>query len=132
MKGLAIVGLMVMLTGCATNHGMPIDDDLGKITLPNGATYVGDLVNGVPEGYGTLKSAEGTYTGAIQQGKAHGFGKTVSADGAVYEGEHVMGEFHGRGKLTLSDGSFFIGQMRHNKVGKGTMFLNDGRAVDLR
>ncbi|OYQ73344.1 phosphatidylinositol kinase [Wohlfahrtiimonas sp. G9077] len=132
MKALAMMGALFLLTGCATTHEAKVDSDLGAITLPDGTTYVGDLVNGVPEGYGTLKTTEGTYTGAIKQGKAHGFGQTVTNDGAVYEGEHRHGEFHGRGKLTLSDGSFFIGQMRHNKVGKGTMFLNDGRAVDLR
>jgi hypothetical protein len=52
--------------------------------------YTGTLKNGVPEGNGIMKYANGdTYDGEWKDGKKNGYGTKVNAiDGSKYEGEY--------------------------------------------
>lgn len=138
MKKIVLLAVVLsIVTGCSTygdakpvTHIAP-DNGYGSMRLADGSIYSGEIKDSQANGFGTVKSKDAVYTGAVKNGKPYGFGQTVTSDGAIYDGEHVNGEFHGRGKLTLSDGSFFIGQMRHNKVHKGTMHFTDGRTMPI-
>jgi hypothetical protein len=56
-------------------------------------TYVGDFVNGWPEGKGTYTWENGArLEGTFKRGRANGSGVYVSAKGVRYEGEFVDGK----------------------------------------
>ena len=57
-------------------------------------TYVGDFVNGWPEGKGTYTWENGArLEGTFKKGRADGPGVYVSANGVRYEGQFVDGKF---------------------------------------
>ena len=57
-------------------------------------TYVGDFVNGWPEGKGTYTWENGArLEGTFKKGRADGPGVYVSAKGVRYEGQFVDGKF---------------------------------------
>jgi serine/threonine protein kinase len=68
----------------------------GTITY-EGGTYIGQLKNGVPHGYGTI-----TYRSASD---SSGFSQIASMSGAQkYSGNWEEGKKHGKGTMTYSDG----------------------------
>eukprot|EP00123_Amoebidium_parasiticum_P021070 comp61068_c0_seq1/m.47883 comp61068_c0_seq1/g.47883 ORF comp61068_c0_seq1/g.47883 comp61068_c0_seq1/m.47883 type:complete len:373 (-) comp61068_c0_seq1:58-1176(-) len=85
---------------------------LGSIFPPD--EYVGDLLNGRREGFGTLKTAKGVYEGEWKDGAREGSGYLCMNNGAKYEGEFKEGRFHGMGVLTtprfVYAGQWFKGQ----------------------
>lgn len=59
----------------------------GPMTLKNGATYQGQWMSGLRDGYGVQLWPDGSrYEGNWRNDKANGQGKLVHADGDVYEG----------------------------------------------
>ena len=68
-----------------------------SLTLPCGAAYTGDALDGtVPHGQGTLTRANGdTYTGGWREGAQAGKGVAAFADGRAYDGEWEGGAPHG-------------------------------------
>nr|UMO79143.1 Morn repeat domain containing protein [Pandoravirus belohorizontensis] len=80
------------------------------------ALYRGDLIDGVPHGYGlsvvsaalygvTARCYEGDYVG----GKMHGHGVYTWPDGSSYEGGHVEDERHGHGIYKWLNGDRYEG-----------------------
>ena len=65
-----------------------------------GATYTGEVYNGVPNGLGTL-----TYT-----------------DKQSYVGEWKDGKQNGQGTLTFSDGEKYVGGFKDGKLWSGTFY----------
>jgi len=67
-------------------------DEVGRVTrgpqkMKNGATYNGQWLNEMRDGYGTQLWPDGSrYEGQWAFDKANGQGKLVHADGDVYEG----------------------------------------------
>ena len=58
----------------------------GVLSLPGGASYVGQFVNGFFQGEGVLRHADGTrYEGGFQVGRYHGYGVYRGQDGMKYE-----------------------------------------------
>lgn len=117
------------------NHSAPVipkQINEVRLVIENGsANYVGEAVNGVPQGYGkaTYKSG-GTYEGQWHQGHWHGHGKHVSSDGPVYEGEFANSEYSGTGKLIFKDGDYYEGQFKHYKFnGQGKMTFLDSNLL---
>ena len=67
--------------------GAPQRESLPPMTLPSGAIYTGQWLNGMKDGYGHQVWPDGSkYEGEWQADQANGFGKLVHADGDVYEG----------------------------------------------
>lgn len=61
------------------------------------------------------------YRGALQNGKANGWGRVSFPDGGSYEGEWKDNMFNGQGILTAPDGSQYKGSFRDNMFyGEGT------------
>ena len=81
----------------------------GIWTQCDGATYVGQFVNGLREGIGT-------FTWSIH-----------SPDGVgMYEGEYKNNRQSGKGIRTRSDGSKYDGIWKNGKLWNGTIYLKDG------
>lgn len=117
----------------ATN-ALCVDSDGEKIL----GGYGGDLMNGVPQGKGTLLYDDGdTYEGEFLGGKFHGKGVSTRNDGNIrYDGEWRNGKFHGEGIYYYSKGDpqnrahyqgrFFNGV----RVGKGVLMWKDGTSYE--
>lgn len=69
--------------------------------------YVGDLIDGVPHGYGIQYREDGSieYEGDWRNGAWHGYGLEYNYRGKLfYEGDFVNGKEHGKGRLYYEDG----------------------------
>lgn len=81
--------------------------------------FIGETVNGIPEGHGGFKSqnSEGTvyiYDGDFKNGVMNGTGKITYDNGYEYEGEFKDGLFDGQGKMTYNGELFFEGEWVDN------------------
>lgn len=110
-------------------NGSPMGE--GVITYPNGDKYEGRVKNGLPDGMGTYSFAVGhKYQGEHRSGKSYGHGTFSWADGRRYKGEWLDDKQHGEGTYSLSDGRSFHGQFQYGKIhGEGTFMFPDGRKV---
>jgi hypothetical protein len=100
-----ILIILLLIPGCSneTNTSMPAMKNDAQITLSfsfgeRSGTYVGDLEDGVPHGFGkfTTKNSEGNTW--------------------WYEGSWVKGHFDGPGKTTWSDGTVDIGTYKNDEI----------------
>lgn len=102
---------------------------------PNGDVYVGELVNNVRHGRGTLykRGNELVYDGKWVGGRLHGAGsiRRRVADRCyhrIYIGEFSNGQKHGEGKQFYRDNGTYNGQWRcGQRNGHGCMWFADGR-----
>ena len=79
------------------------EDNLRARTLH---TYVGDVVDGLPDGEGTRVWPNGaTYTGHWLKGKMSGQGEYTFSSGARYVGSWSNGKYNGEGTYTDSEGN---------------------------
>ncbi|KAK2951080.1 putative serine/threonine protein kinase [Blattamonas nauphoetae] len=84
-------------------------------------TYLGEHLNSIPHGEGTLHYENGdVYTGSFQNGERHGYGVYSYQTGRVYQGEWSHNRFHGHGLLILTNGYKFEGRFE-NGVMSGSM-----------
>lgn len=75
-----------------------------------GGSYVGELINGVPQGKGKLRLPDGTsYEGVWLEGKPHGKGIIYYPSGAYYQGEFKNGTRDGYGEYVPPDGRMYSG-----------------------
>jgi hypothetical protein len=132
-------------------HDLPHGKGSMKYTGSHPRTYVGEWVNGVREGHGSLlfkdvRSYEGewandkkhgtgtathfngqVYTGSWRDGRMYGHGVLVHPDGAVYEGHFTSGYKFGKGTMKWLDGRVYTGSWNHNKrEGRGIEVEPDG------
>ncbi len=92
-------------------------------TLPDGAVYEGDMVNGVIQGQGRMLWNNGDrYEGSFQNGLFHGQGLMVGVGGSSYEGQFAEGAITGIGTMVYSDDEQYTGEFQHSrKHGKGIL-----------
>jgi hypothetical protein len=103
--------------------------------MSNGNKYIGEWVNGKPQGEGVYTWPDGSkYVGQWYEGKRHGCGvqtnpnKKVMYDATwkddmthgegvrkTYSGDFEDGKRHGSGTFTWPDSSKYVGQWRDNK-----------------
>jgi hypothetical protein len=106
-----------------------------QLKMPGGGTYVGTVTNGVPDGKGYFRDADGTqYEGEVRMGHRTGIADGVLADGNRYQGEWKDGKPHGIGKMTYMLGGVYEGEWRKGlRHGKGSMvFAGSGRRAEVR
>ena len=70
-----------------------------SITLENGGTYIGELLNGKPEGKGKYIYPKSEYEGYFKNGKKHGQGVLKFNNDYIYIGDYEEGFAHGKGTL---------------------------------
>ncbi len=90
--------------------------------LESDLSFVGEVNNGVPNGWGSWESSDGyKYVGEWVAGKWHGQGTYTSPDGTKYVGEWANNEWHGQGTHTSSDGTKYVGEYKNGlEHGQGT------------
>lgn len=73
---------------------VPCGTGMGKLSLPDGSTYTGFFVDGLPQGEGECHFANGDYyKGLWQKGKPQGQGKYTYANGVMLSGIWNNGKF---------------------------------------
>ena len=84
-------------------------------TLPDGAIYSGDMIDGVIEGQRRMVWSNGdTYVGSFNGGLFHGRGRIVQVDGISYEGEFRRGAITGTGTMIYSDDDEYAGEFLYS------------------
>ena len=69
-----------------------------RVTLDNNSTYIGQIVEGIRNGYGIQYWSDGSfYSGFWSQDKASGFGKLENKAGNLYKGEWAQDSANGYG-----------------------------------
>lgn len=106
-------------------NGLP--HGMGKYLLADGSSYVGSVVSGKIDGYGTITYAKSSdpkapkkYVGDIQNGKPNGYGALLYNNGDSYYGHFDQNVFDGQGvyveKSTLKRkaGLYYKGELVKN------------------
>jgi len=107
--------------------GLP--DGYGVITYFSGDVYEGQFIKGSPTGYGTIryKSIEGLvkYSGNWESGQRSGFGALTMADQSVLEG-HWEQDSLKYGEFRDASGNISYGKWQNNRLSEGNLFLSNG------
>ena len=106
--------------------------DASGLILADGSRYIGNHLNGVPQGFGTQIWPDGSrYEGTFKNGLPDGLGLWNSSDGSSYQGDIKANEFHGAGTYVWPDGSSYIGHyVRGKRHGRGLYRWADGSSYD--
>jgi hypothetical protein len=105
-----------------------------KLTLPGGSTYIGTATNGVPDGKGYFKDADGMqYEGEVRMGQRTGVAEALFPNGNRYKGEWKDGKPDGLGTMTYMLGGSYEGRWKQGvRDGRGTMsFAGSGRRAEV-
>ena len=101
-----------------------------KISYDNGdrQTYIGKILNGVPNGKGTMYWNDGTrYEGEWKNNKMNGKGIYYYSNGDRYDGDFINGNAEGKGIEYYSNGDKYEGDFRNDKKeGRGIFYWDDG------
>lgn len=106
-----------------------------QLKLPGGSTYIGTVSNGVPDGKGYFKDADGMqYEGEVRMGRRTGVADGMFPKGDRYQGEWKDGKPDGIGKMTYMLGGVYEGEWKNGqRHGKGVMtFAGSGRRAEVR
>jgi len=84
--------------------------------------YEGEIVNGVPNGQGTMTCCDGSkFVGEYKDGEKNGQGTFTFSWGGKYEGEYKDGKQNGQGTETYPSGSKYVGEWKDGvRNGQGT------------
>ncbi|CAG9329405.1 unnamed protein product [Blepharisma stoltei] len=80
----------------------------GTMNYPNGSTFTGEWEHENPRN-GTLKWADGIYTGELNTYCLQGQGKLITIDGDIKKGTWVRGKLNGNGEIKLKNGHRYSG-----------------------
>ena len=105
-----------------------VGSEQGRVELPNGDVYEGDLINGKMTGKGRLTYANGDiYEGDLVDGMRSGKGK-MTFSGFVYEGSFIDNKMTGKGRLTYPNGTVYEGDFIDCMLtGKGRITWPNGK-----
>ena len=94
----------------------------------SGGSYVGSMINGKRNGFGTLTKPNGaTYEGSWTDDSLNGFIKYRNPNGESYDGEVRNNKLDGQGALHRKDGDSYVGEWRDGKMsGRGVYTSSDG------
>ena len=96
----------------------------------NSDYYVGEVEEGVPNGFGYYFFEGGYYFGDFENNEFEGSGSYISFYGMKYEGEFSSDAFQGEGRLTTLDGASFVGSFKNDKKhGNGKLTRSNGKVT---
>src|SRR6187402_1705523 len=97
----------------------------------NAIRYVGNFVNGMYNGKGTMFFNNGVFlTGEWKNGKLNGKGSFLSEAGVLYIGDFVNGVKEGKGILFYKDNGMIMGSFSNDKLtGRGFQIFADGFVI---
>lgn len=87
-----------------------VTDDVSEVS----ETYIGNFVDGYPDGLGTAHFHRSSYHGEFKKGSYNGYGTYYSSDGYVYSGFFVNGTLNGYGTIANSFNETKISGMFQN------------------
>lgn len=119
LANLASLSLALLLAACGDGEPLlPAD-----ATLPDGARYRGEVIDGLLQGPGRLDYRNGSwFVGTFKDGQWHGPGEWHGANGEHYVGEFEQGAFAGQGTRHYRDGSSYQGGFAAGRfAGEGTL-----------
>lgn len=119
LANLASLSLALLLAACGDGEPLlPAD-----ATLPDGARYRGEVIDGLLQGPGRLDYRNGSwFVGTFKDGQWHGPGEWHGANGEHYVGEFEQGAFAGQGTRHYRDGSSYQGGFAAARfAGEGTL-----------
>jgi len=98
------------------------------VTYPNNSTYRGQFKDGKRHGRGTLIDAQGTkHEGEWRCDKRQGRGTEIYTDGTRFTGSYVDDLRSGHGRMSWPEGSQYSGQFERGKAnGEGMLQRTDG------
>ena len=91
--------------------------------------FTGKIVEGVREGKGTLKWANGDeYIGVFKNGLRHGKGVFREKNGRSYEGQWLISQKEGKGREVWPNGDVYVGSYSRDKMnGQGELLTKGGK-----
>lgn len=137
MKPAVILFALGLALGTATAHAQapsPAPAEV-QLKLPGGGTYIGTVTNGIPDGKGYFKDADGMqYEGEVRMGERTGIAEGLFPKGDRYKGEWKDGKPDGKGTMTYMLGGAYEGEWQNGRRhGTGTMtFAGSGRRAEVR
>ena len=107
---------------------IPSDLDDGFRLEYNDGLYLGEIQDGLPNGFGSIQYPDGTVeSGFYIQGKLEGLGEISFNNGNFYEGEFVDGVIEGQGHYYCEDFGEYTGEFANNcPDGEGCWDLDSG------
>jgi predicted Ser/Thr protein kinase len=101
---------------------VPLGGYKEQLQYDDGSEYLGEFKDGKPHGQGTHILANGDkYVGEYKDGKRHGQGTCTFLDGQKFVGEFKDGKRHGQGTTTWADNEKYVGEFKDDKRhGQGT------------
>lgn len=99
-------------------------DDL-TLKVSDGRTYVGEVVEGLPDGRGKLTADTWTYTGDFVNGRMDGWGTLNRGDGSTVEGTWDEGVQYGMVEVRGRTGRYVGEALAMEPHGKGATFDAD-------
>jgi hypothetical protein len=142
MRSAAFLLALGLVLGCSTTAlaqaqapAPPLAPGEVQLKLPGGGTYIGTVSNGVPDGKGYFKDADGMqYEGEVRMGHRSGVADGVFPQGDRYQGEWKDGKPDGIGKMSYMLGGAYEGEWKNGqRHGKGVMsFAGSGRRAEVR
>lgn len=86
------------------------EEDYEYVYYDDASTYYGQVVDGIPEGNGSMVFANGdTYYGTWSEGLMDGYGEYIWANGDYYSGDFIMDIRTGYGYYSWPDESSYYG-----------------------
>jgi|GEM_PF-4601845 len=124
-------------------HALVLNDRAGATVAPgdaadsivytyaNGGRYVGEWLDGRPNGHGLMIYPNGQrFEGEWRDGEANGHGIGTYSTGR-YDGEFRNNRFNGHGVYSYTDGSRYDGEWRDDKrSGHGLIIYPNGQRYD--
>jgi hypothetical protein len=106
-----------------------------QLKLPGGGLYIGTVTDGVPDGKGYFKDADGLqYEGEVHMGHRTGVAEGLFRNGDNYKGQWKDGKPDGVGTMKYMLGGAYEGEWKNGRRhGKGVMtFAGSGRRAEVR
>ena len=130
---------LIIMFACMLLLSCSGKEDYETVNFPDGSKYVGELKNGLRDGYGTYShfldgKQYAEYFGEWKNDKAHGHGTYTFHNGASYVGEWKNNMKHGHGTYIFAPDSkqkSYVGEWKNDKYnGYGTLSFSDGRVLE--
>lgn len=98
---------------------IPLNDDRSIVNLPNGSTYVGQTIDGIPYGQGSIIHSNGDeYVGRWYNGNRHGLGRYTFSEGSIVQGRFKDGKLNGPYSVTDKYGKKYFKEFKDGDLKK--------------
>ena len=129
MKRESILFVLGLGLGCSDVLAQEV-----TLGMPGGGQYIGTVTNGVPDGRGYFKDADGMqYEGEVHMGRREGMAEGLFRNGDRYKGQWKDGKPDGIGTMIYMVGGAFEGRWREGDPdGRGIMtFAGSARRAEV-